>query len=74
MAEEREQVQAYQKLVLAYEAKGEEIAGLMERNGGHTENMSEADMHLYRQLAQERDDLFNELKAMEAALLRDDES
>jgi hypothetical protein len=73
MAEDREQVQAYQKLVVSYEAKGEEIAALMERNGGHTENMSDADMHLYRQLAQERDDLFNQIKEMEANLLQDED-
>src|SRR3990172_31417 len=55
MSEDKEQVQVYQKLVLSYEALDEQIDALLERNGGHTENMSEADRQTYRQLAHERD-------------------
>ena len=73
MSDDKEQVQNYQKLVLAYEALDGQIDSLLEHNGGHTENMSDADMQTYRNLAGGRDDLYNQIKAVEAGWLLDEE-
>ena len=73
MTSDQEQVLRYKQLVLDYEAVGEKVDVLLERNGGHTENMSQEDMAIYRHLASERDSLFNQIKAMEASWLAEDE-
>lgn len=68
----QEQAQHYRDLVEQYETVGEAIQSLIRANGGHTEKMSPSDMQRYRQLAQERDDLYNQIKAIEAAWFVDD--
>ena len=73
MSNEQEQVQHYKQLVLDYEAVDAKVDALLENNGGHTENMSASDMQTYRQLASQRDDLFNQIKAIEAGWLADEE-
>ncbi len=69
MPDDLSQAQQYQKLVLAYEALDQKIDALMESVGGHSENMSPADLATYRQLAQERDELYNQMKEIEAGWL-----
>jgi hypothetical protein len=71
MSDDSEQAQFYQKLVQEYETLGNQIQDLIRRNGGHTENMSPSDMQIYRQLASLRDDLYNQIKAIEAEWLED---
>lgn len=68
------QVQAYRKLVLEYEALDEEIDALLERNHGATENMSDSDFERYRELANHRDYVYNQMKALERQILLDDDS
>lgn len=69
MPGESEQAQAYRKLVLAYEELDQKIDALMESVGGHSENMSPDDLAIYRRLAQERDELYNQIKEIEAGWL-----
>lgn len=73
MSNEQEQVQHYKQLVLDYEAVDAKVDALLENNGGHTEKMSASDMQTYRQLASQRNDLFNQIKAIEAGWLADEE-
>ncbi len=67
------QAQHYQNLVLAYEELDKKIDALMESVGGHTENMSPEDLQRYRQLAAERDELYNQIKEIEAGWLNDEQ-
>lgn len=72
MTDERaEEIQHYKQLVDAYHALDEKIDALLTRYGGHTENMPAEAMEAYRQLARERDDVFNEMRMMEQSLLSD---
>jgi hypothetical protein len=71
MSSDSEQAQTYQRLVQEYETLGNQIQDLIRRTGGHTENMSPSDMQIYRQLACLRDDLYNQIKAIEAEWLED---
>jgi|FLYN01.1.fsa_nt_gi hypothetical protein len=66
------QVQKYRKMVLLYEALDEEIDELIMANGGGTENMSEADLARYRELARKRDEVLNEMRILEQELHLDD--
>ena len=66
-------VQQYRKLVLVYEALDEEIDQLIMTNGGHTEDMSPDVMDRYRSLARRRDDVQNDMRALEQELQIDDE-
>ncbi|NDJ75705.1 MAG: hypothetical protein GYB65_05560 [Chloroflexi bacterium] len=65
-------VQQYRKLVLTYEALDEEIDALLARHDGATENMSDEDYDHYRALAYRRDDIYNQMKAIERQILDDD--
>lgn len=68
------QVKEYQKLVLEYEALDEQIDGLLAQHHGATEHMSDADYERYRQLARQRDDIYNRMKAIEREISLDDEA
>jgi hypothetical protein len=68
-----DQVHAYQKLVLEYEALDEEIDGLLAQHNGSTEKMSSEDYERYRGLARQRDHVYNQMKAIEVQILLDDE-
>ena len=75
MSEDREiltQVQNYRKIVLIYEGLNREIDKLITANGGGTGNMSEGDLARYHQLAHQRDELYNEMRAIEQQLLNED--
>lgn len=65
-------VQDYRKVVLIYEALDAEIDRLIMDNGGGTEKMSSGDFVRYRELAQQRDEVFNQMRAMEQELLDED--
>lgn len=66
-------VQQYRKLVLVYEALDEEIDQLIMANGGHTDKMSPDVIARYRDLARRRDDVQNDMRALEQELQIDDE-
>lgn len=72
MSDNPEKAQHYRKLVLDYETLDQQIDTLLEENGGHTEKMSATDMERYRELAQRRDELFNQIKDIEAGWLNDE--
>jgi len=55
------QVQSYRKLVLLYEGYGAKINKLLMENDGQMDNMSPEDLKIYRELAEKRDDVFNEM-------------
>jgi hypothetical protein len=67
------QVQQYRQVVLQYEALDEEIDTLIMAHGGTSEKMPAEDLQRYRALARQRDDLLNEMRAMEQLLLDDEE-
>jgi len=59
----------YRETVLAYEAISEEIANLLEANGGGTVKMSDDDFMRYRDMARRRDMLYEMMKRLEVRLL-----
>jgi hypothetical protein len=69
-----QQVQNYRKIVLQYEAVDAEIDTLIMTHGGASENLSDEERARYRQLANRRDELLNEMRLMERQLLGEDES
>ncbi len=68
-----ELVQQYNKLVLEYEALDEQIDNLIMANGGGTERMSEANVKQYREWAQHRTEILNEMRILEQQLQMDDD-
>lgn len=66
------QVQLYRQLVLEYEALDEQVDALLARHQGSTEKMSDDDFDSYRQLAHQRDYVYNQMKALEQILLGDE--
>ena len=72
MADERLlRVETYNHLVQEYKTLDKQIDQLLTEHQGHTENMSHEAMQQYRNLARERDDLFNAMRAMEHDLFSD---
>ncbi len=67
------QVQNYRKLVLIYEALQKEINALIMGSGGNSEHMSVEDRTRYRELANRRDEVQNEIRYLEQRLLSDEE-
>jgi hypothetical protein len=65
-------VQQYRALVSEYESLDKQIDELIAANGGHSENMSPEELGRYRQLARQRDDIQNEMRALELELQIDD--
>lgn len=68
-----DQVEQYRQLVLQYEALDAEIDALIMASGGLMENLSPEELARYRDLAQQRDELLNEMRVLEQQLLPDDE-
>ena len=68
----REQVQAYNELVQTYHALDEKIDTLLTGYDGHTENMPDEAIQQYRNLARQRDEVFNSMRAMEQELFSDE--
>jgi len=71
MANESEKALSYQKLVLEYEELGTQIQALLRQYDGYTEKMPDAVLLSYRQLAQGRNDLYNQIKQIEATWLEE---
>lgn len=70
--DDKTRVALYQNLVLEYEKLDEQIDNLLMRNNGHTEGMSDADYRTYRELAERRDEIHNQIQALENRLLDDE--
>jgi len=68
----QETAQQYRQLVEDYESIGEDIQILIRKYGGHTENMTPDAMRQYRQLATQRDELYNKIKIIEADWFKDE--
>lgn len=64
-----DRVNEYRRVVLEYEALDEEIDELLARHHGATERMSDEDFEHYRELARRRDDIYNQMKALERQIL-----
>lgn len=67
----REQITQYDELVRAYHALDERIDTLLDAHDGHSDNMSDASMARYRELARERDTVFNQMRTLEQVLFAD---
>lgn len=66
-------VQKYQETVLLYEGLDQEIDDLIMAHGGSSENMSPEELSKYRHLARLRDDVQNDMRALEHELRLDEE-
>ena len=67
-------VQEYQRLVLEYEALDEEIDVLIAQHHGATEHMPDEAYQRYRELANHRDYVYNQMKRLEREIFPDDET
>lgn len=67
-------VQRYQQIVLQYEALDEQIDALIMEYGGGSENMPPDAYARYRDLARQRDELFNEMRELEQLLDIDEDT
>jgi hypothetical protein len=67
------QVQKYRKVVLLYEALDKQIDDLIMTYGGFMEKMPPEALARYRELARRRDDVQNEMRALELELQIDEE-
>jgi hypothetical protein len=68
-----DKVQMYRNIVLQYEAVDAEIDALLMSHGGGSEKMSDDERARYRQLANRRDELLNEMRLLEMQLLDDED-
>jgi len=66
-------VQEYRKVVLLYEALDKQIDDLIMTYGGFMEKMPPEALVRYRELARRRDDVQNDMRALELELQIDDE-
>lgn len=66
-------VQKYQEMVLLYEGLDQEIDDLIMAHGGVSENMPPEELSKYRHLARLRDDVQNEMRALEHELELDEQ-
>ncbi|MFQ3566526.1 MAG: hypothetical protein SNJ59_05970 [Aggregatilineales bacterium] len=66
-------IQRYRDLVLAYEQLDEQIDQFLMASGGTTERMSTDVVARYREMARQRDELLNEMRALENELQIDDD-
>jgi hypothetical protein len=69
--EARQRVKAYEQAVIAYETMDREVDQLLQKAGGHTKDLSDALYARYRELADQRDLAYNQMKALEEGLLSD---
>ncbi len=67
-----DKVQMYRTIVLQYEAVDAEIDALIMAYGGGSEKMTDEGRARYRELANRRDELLNEMRLLEKQLLDDD--
>ena len=69
-----DKVRLYRELVLQYEKLDEEIDALIMAANGVPDKMSPEDRSRYRELAQRRDELQNEMRWLEQQLMEEDDS
>ncbi len=72
-SDQKQRVEDYQRVVLQYEQLDEEIDNLLMAHQGRSDRMSPEDHARYRTLARQRDELYNEMRALGQLLLSDDE-
>ena len=65
-------VQRYRALVLEYEDLDEQVDDFLAEHAGSTEEMSTEDLAHYRDLARRRDEVHNQMKALERQIFQDD--
>ncbi|MCQ3928889.1 MAG: hypothetical protein DPW16_00390 [Chloroflexi bacterium] len=70
--DDKTRIELYQHLVIEYEKLDEQIDALLMRNNGHTEGMPDADYRTYRELAERRDEVHNQILVLEKKLLDDE--
>jgi hypothetical protein len=68
----RDEVEHYRQIVLLYEALDHEIDALLMQYGGASENMPPWELSRYRKMARQRDELQNDMLALEQDLDLDD--
>lgn len=68
-----DKLQMYHSIVLQYEAVDAEIDALIMAHGGGSEKMTDEERIRYRELANRRDELLNEMRLLEKQLLDDEE-
>jgi hypothetical protein len=68
-----DKVRQYRELVLQYEKIDEEIDALIMAVDGMAEKLSAADRDRYRELANRRDELQNEMRWLEQQLMAEDD-
>lgn len=66
-------VQQYRKMVLVYEALNAEIDALLAAHRGDQTRMQPDDKQRYRELALKRDEMLNDMRALEQELQIDDD-
>ena len=66
--DELERVQKYRELVLLYESLDHQIDDLIMQYDGGTENMPPDALARYRELAHQRDEVQNDMRALEQEL------
>lgn len=71
---DRRAVEEYQRVVLAYETLDQEIDTLLNIHRGNHEAMPAEELQRYRELARQRDDLYNTMRYMEQQFLENDDS
>jgi uncharacterized protein YdcH (DUF465 family) len=69
----KDEVMRYQQLVAEYEALDSQIDAWLASNRDGLDKMSVQDKAHYRELARRRDEVLNEMRALEQELLGDDE-
>lgn len=69
--DEKERIAHYNQIVAQYHAIHQQINNLLHTYDGGTKNMPETQIQHYRQLAQERDELYNEMRQLEQTLFTD---
>lgn len=74
MSADKEQAQGYQELSQQYEALSKTIQDLLKQAGGHTKDLSPQALQDYRRLAAQRDELYEQMKTLEAGWLNADVS
>jgi hypothetical protein len=66
------QITRYREVVLLYEALDESIDALIMDYGGMSENMSPEALDIYRSLASQRDEAYNEMMTLAQTLQLDE--
>ena len=69
-----DRVREYEQLMLEYEGLFKQIDALLVKHHGVADRMSDEDFERYRELARRRDDIHNQMKALERQMSLDDDT